>query len=330
METDPYRLQQLAAQPPIVRPPGRTTNTTTSLRAPAPTFQGPTRQWFDTLQEAQKQKAFTQWNTWGQPQRQAFLTSTPEAQRTQLQGIIGGQPAVPAPAKPPSGAPVNNIPTAPAPGTMGQVTQTPGVIGVQPQAGQTTTNANLVRQQLMNLLALDPNQIGENDPDVAPARAAYDVAAQRAADRQQSQLAEQAAFQGLGSGALATGQQAVEQQSKESRAAYNADLTMQALESRRGRLMEGLKLGAGLLTAEQENKLRMDIAKLDADIRRQGLAIQEKLGLGDLDLRKLLGMRELDLTKRGQDLAMEQFLQRLGFDAGVAEQNFNQDFFDFF
>lgn len=301
----------------------------TTTAAPKPQFQGPTRQWFDTLQEAQKQKAFTQWNTWGQPQRQAFLTADPAAQKTQLQGIIGGT-AVPAPAKPPSGAPVNNIPTTPGPGTPGLVTQTPGVIGVQPQPGQTTTNTALVRQQLMNMLALDPNQIGENDPDIAPARAAYDVAAQRAGDRQQAQLAEQAAFQGLGSGARTTAQQGIEQQSKEARAAYNADLTMQALESRRQRLYQGLQIGAGLLSAEQENKLRMDIAKLDAEIRKQGIAVQQQLGLGDLDLRKLLGMRELDLQKRAQDLQNNQFLKRLGFDAGVAEQGFNENFFKVF
>jgi hypothetical protein len=300
---------------------------TTAPTTTSPQFVGPTRQWFDTLQESQKQKAFTQWNQWGVPQRQAFLTSDPNAQKTQLQGIIGQ--AVP-PTKPPSGAPVNNIPTTPGVGTPGLVTNTPGVIGVQPQAGQTTTNTALVRQQLMNMLALDPNKIGANDPDIAPARAAYDVAAQRAGDRQQSQLAEQAAFQGLGTGALHTAQQGIEQQSKEARAAYNADLTMQALESRRGRLMEGLKLGAGLLSQEQENKLRMDIANLDAEIRRFGIQVQERLGLGDLDLRKLLGMRELDLTKRAQDLQNKQFGQRLGFDIGSREAELNQAPFNIF
>ena len=174
--------------------------------------------------------------------------------------------------------------------------------------------------------------MGENDPDIAPARAAYDVAAARAADRQQSQLAEQAAFKGLGTGSLTTAQQAVEQQSKEARAAYNADLTMQALECRRGRLYQGLKLGAGLLSAEQENKLRMDIAKLDADIRRQGIAVQRELGVSDIDLRRMLGLGELalgfrgqDVTKRGQDLQMDQFLKQLGFNVGRTEAEFNRD-----
>lgn len=243
-------------------------------------------------------------------------------------------------AQPAPSQPVNNIPKPPAggggtntiqpytqpgqaPGTPGQVTTVPTQVGA-PVTG-TTTVTDATRQQLLNMLATDPTRISEHDPGLGGAISAYDRQNQRGLDRQKSAIAEQMYAQGITGGGVDTAMQGAQQQANEGRAGFVGNLMYQELQNRRDQLQQALQLGAGLLTAEQENKLKKQLGDLDAAVRRQGYTVQSQLGNRELDIRRMLGLGDLALGVRGQDLGNSQFLQNLGFLIGSKQADLNQN-----
>lgn len=220
---------------------------------------------------------------------------------------------------------------APSPGTTPRpdMSKVGGTIGPSPTAPVPFNDA--VRTQVLDLMRQGQEPVTLESPELAPQVAAFNLAQKRGLDEARSAMAERLGAQGLGSsGAFDTGVQGLYEQGAENKASYAADLVGRQLEGRRARMMQALSMGAGILSQDQEDKLRRDLAAIDAEIRKLGLSTQrelgmadigvrqygigsqERLGLGDLALRRLLGMGALDLNR-----------QRLGFDVGQWESILN-------
>lgn len=193
----------------------------------------------------------------------------------------------------------------------------PGTGGGAPGGGQNALNTN-VWDRLNQLLSSTPGYDRESPEnrmqlDMQRANSA------RAAERSRSKLAERAAATGtLSTGGFDTGVQGIYAEQGRDDASFEADLARDSLQQQRDQISEALRIGAGLLTADQQNQLTERLAMVDAALRQQGLNLQGQLGRGDLAsrlLQLLLGDRQAN--------------DRLGFDYTQLEALLNGKAFDY-
>ena len=100
-------------------------------------------------------------------------------------------------------------------------------------------------------------------------------------------------------------------------ASFEAALARDSINADRGERMQALGFGAGLTGQAEGDKVRMQLANLDAALRREGLSLQEMLGTGQLG-NNLLGI--LLGTQLGND--------RLAYDYTNLERLINEGVMD--
>ena len=95
---------------------------------------------------------------------------------------------------------------------------------------------------------------------------------------------------------------------------FQAELLGRELSARREEIAQALQMSGGLLSADQTRNLQAQLGQMDQAIKEAGIGMQGRqldLGFADLGVRRDLGFAGLDLTRRGQDLSMDQFLREL-------------------
>ncbi len=163
----------------------------------------------------------------------------------------------------------------------------------------------------------------ENSPEALAARAAR----QRNMERTRAQIAEENAVGGgdLSNPGLEQANRGLSQQAGEADAQMVAGIATQRMQARRQDLMAGLQMAGAKGDAESaralqkelallDNSLKERLGQMDANVRNRGYDVQERLGQGDLDLRRLLGMAGLSNDRYGIDTRRESDLDRLGYD----------------
>jgi len=177
--------------------------------------------------------------------------------------------------------------------TSGSPLVAPTATSAAPGGG---TIQNSFRNALVQQLQTDPNKVSLSDPDLAPQARAFQDAQTRQLAQQQQQEAEQAFAGGaLHTGAYRSDLGALQQQSGEAQAQYNAGLLGNARQQRMQSLLQSLGIGGNFLTAESAQ------------------AIQNSLGQGQLKLgllNALLGDRQANNS--------------LGLQAALGAMGFNQ------
>lgn len=100
---------------------------------------------------------------------------------------------------------------------------------------------------------------------------------------------------------------------------FQAELIGRELGARRDEIAQALAMQGGMLSADQQRNLQMQLATMDQAIKEagvglqgRGLDLQRDLGFADLNLRDKLGTGQLALGNRGLDLSNDQFLRELG------------------
>jgi hypothetical protein len=156
--------------------------------------------------------------------------------------------------------------------------------------------------------------VDPNDPVIAAQTAAFRRASQRGAERERASAAQRANANGtLGSGGFdARADQIVEDQGYRD-ADFESSLLASELSGARDRTARAQQLGAGLLSQERQLGLQDKLGTNDSLIRRNALMLQQQLGLGDLDLRRL-----------GLNNQNQQFYDSLGQQLGLSEAQLNQ------
>lgn len=174
-----------------------------------------------------------------------------------------------------------------------------------------------LRSTLMDLIRrgqepVDANAIGNSQEAKSFARVQ-----ERALERYRAQAAEQRAAQGIGqnqqgevSGALGSDIQGGQSELAEKIAAFESRLVADQINQRRQQLMQALQMGAGMLSGEQSNAIRRELAQLDA-------ALQRETFHADLGLRGFLGGGQLSLGLLGSLNQNQQFYDRMGYDYDV-------------
>lgn len=206
--------------------------------------------------------------------------------------------------------------------------------GQQTAQGQPATVTGAFQQALLNRLA--PGPINAQNPEIAPAIQANQLAEQRGQERQRSLLAERAAAGGYsGSSGFDTQLRQLEQGRTQREGEFEAN-AIQGLGNRQAQeLMAALGLGGQMLGQQdalglqrygmdQSNALQRYGIDTDAQLRREGYGLQGNLGGRELDIRDRLGSGQLNLGLLAQLLGNEQFGQQLGANLGMfgADLNF--------
>lgn len=185
------------------------------------------------------------------------------------------------------------------------------------EAAQRRAFEEQLRTVLMDLIRKGQEPISTEQ---TPEAKAFGRVKERALQRYRAQQAEQRAAQGIGqtqqgevSGALASDIQGGEAQLAEQIAAFESRLVADQINRRREQLMQALQLGAGMMSSEQQNAIRRELAQLDASLRRE-------LAKEDLGLRSFLGGGQLSLGLLSALQSNDQFYDRLGADVGIQNE----------
>ena len=224
----------------------------------------------------------------------------------------------------PAGAAPAQAASTPAPQTAGQALTNPATVGAQPAQGHPATVAGAFQQALLNRLS--PAPVNAQNPEIAPAITANQLAEQRAEERARRSLAEMAAREGWSdSGAFDSQLLGLMQNRAQREGAFEGSL-VQGLGDRQARdLMTSLAMGGQLLSDQDRLALQRYGIDTDAALRREGLGAQTSLGGRELDIRDRLGSGQLNLGLLGALLQNEQVGQNLGANLGMFSAGLNQN-----
>lgn len=188
----------------------------------------------------------------------------------------GGEPGG-APGFPPPPPPVTPPPTAPSDPAV-PYTQTPGSAAYQAPSAATGTDALRARLNaaLLSHLGTDPYSVSADDPSIKPAIEAYYRTRERAMNTERNAAAERANAYGGGGGSVDAAQERAFQTFGQDVGTYSAQAVLGELTNRKSYLESLMKISAGLLTADQDASIRMQIAQLQAEIDRAKLAQQNE------------------------------------------------------
>ena len=284
---------------------------------------------------------------------------------------------------PPSPAPQIPLGSPNQPGGTMDRNTGPGLIDANAPAGTQSQGDPLqaqVRTALMGMLAQNPNEASITDPDLAPQARAQRAAIERAALQTRAGLMEQASAEGIAdSGGVRARGDAIQQQAGRDLGAADAALIGEKLAARREQIAQAVQVASAMGMQEEANDLQRQLANLDAqlqtrgqdisreglqlsrdlanlesrdkqyladldaDLRRQGYGLQERLAMMDAELRRLgintqgnlgeleialrreLGFGQLNLGLLQTMLQNTQVNNRLGFDIGQWQSILNRD-----
>lgn len=192
-------------------------------------------------------------------------------------------------------------------------------------AEQETTNAGMqqqIRDSILQMLQ-QPNPTAQ-DPALAPAISAFNAGQNKASARQIAGNAEAFGAAGLeSSGARLAADQGVIEQQGLNESSFASNAVLNELSARRQQTMQALQLASATNDQDLSRRLQERLAELNATIQREGLKNQMSLGKGDIALRTLLGLGNLDLGKAQLAQQGQQFNDSLGFDVAKLEAGLN-------
>lgn len=147
------------------------------------------------------------------------------------------------------------------------------------QAAPQNDFQNQIRALLLQKLQEFGKPTDPNDPVIAGQTEAYRNERTRSAERERAQMAERAAFQGLlsggqSSGAFDTTVQGINEEAGQDVSGFKAQLMGRELENRRSQLASMLSLAVQSGDQESARALQLQIAQMDAELRRLGLEQQ--------------------------------------------------------
>ena len=193
---------------------------------------------------------------------------------------------------------------------------------------------NAVRGNIMGILGqgpVDADKIANN----AEARG-YSRLAERSQQQLRAQQAERGAAMGTGattqgeqSGALASGIEGGQRDLAERTFAMQGQLMGRELTERRQQLMQAMQMGAGLMTAEQQNQLRTELAQIDTAMQQSQMGQQGSMGLMGLMQQGNLGQGQLGLGFLNSFRQNDQFYSGLGADMGYKQAQLNANPFQY-
>jgi len=171
----------------------------------------------------------------------------------------------------------------------------PDIAGLFGGARQQTPVQGAYQSALLNFLGRSQETPSLSDSTLAPQVEAFRATEQRNQERQRRAAAERAAASGTSQSGYLDQQimQGVQDQGFNT-AKFNAGLLGGEMDKRRQELRAALQLASATGDNEAARELQERLAQVSASMQQQGLNLQGQLGFGDLDLRRMLGMEQLN------------------------------------
>lgn len=137
-----------------------------------------------------------------------------------------------------------------------------------------------------------------DDADLSPQVEQYRVQAQRNQERNRAAAVQRASVNGQNNSGYLNNAilRGIEEQGF-NEAGFNANLLSEAFDKQRGDLQAALQLAAATGNQEAQRDLQRRLAQVNAAMQQQGMNSQDALGWGNLDLRRELGLADLDLRE---------------------------------
>lgn len=101
---------------------------------------------------------------------------------------------------------------------------------------------------------------------------------------------------------------------------FQAQLLGRELTARRDEIAQALAQMGGMLSGDQTRALQGELAAIDSQLRRD-------LGFAGIAAQRDLGFAGLDVSRRGQDMGMDQFLRQLALNEWIAGDQSDQFWF---
>lgn len=252
--------------------------------------------------------------------------------------------------------PAATTPAQPAAPAVGPAAPPPAQVPIAAGNGQ-TAGTDPMRQQVQDTLGrlmAQGDTVDPNSPAMVQQRDAFRRTQGRGIEQAKRAAAERGASSGTsGAGGFEAGMQGIDMAAAQGEGDFEASMMTRELEGQRDRMMAGLQLAQQSGQTDQARGLQERLASISAqlqqrgqdmgyaqgnrgqdigynlglgglDVQRQGQQIQGRLGQGDLDLRRLLGLGQLDLGRQQMGNQNEQFYSGLGAQLGMNNANMNQ------
>lgn len=147
--------------------------------------------------------------------------------------------------------------------------------GIPASVPQSSSPYDPALQAAIQGLLSTPQTVNAEDVINSPENDAFRLSAQRAQERGQAQLAEQASFDGTSdSGGEDVAKQGLRQQRGDSESAFVGNLAVTKMQDNRDRLLAGIQAATQAKQFDQAEALQVELANLDAAIRRETLTQQ--------------------------------------------------------
>jgi hypothetical protein len=190
-----------------------------------------------------------------------------------------------------------------------------------------------VQSILSSLMTRGSEPVSLDDPNLAGASDVFRSRAQRGAEKLRGAAAERAGATGtLESGGFDTEALGYQQDANFASAQHDSDLVMNETKARRDDLQKALALAQQSGQFDKAQRLQTQIALMNAALQKMGIDVNEKLGLGDIDVRGraveqsgALGRGDLGLRLMQTLRQNQQYYAGLGLSAAQIEAKLNQD-----
>jgi hypothetical protein len=157
-------------------------------------------------------------------------------------------------------------------------------------AAQNSPLNDIYRQAILSLLQT-PQTVDAKSLSESPEATAYDYAAQRGEERQRAQLAEQSAADGTSnSGGFDTQVQGLRQQRAEGESQFLGQLAVTKMQQNREALVQGIQFAMSDGQFDKAQALQVELANLDAAIRREQIASSASTAANALAVQQQLGL----------------------------------------
>lgn len=207
--------------------------------------------------------------------------------------------------------------------TAQQVTGTQANVGQTAAQGAPTTVAQSFQQGLVN--RLNPQAASAGSASISPAIQANRLSEDRSMAANRNLLAERAAANGTSnSGGFESQLLGLAQDRAGREGQFAGNAVMQEQDRLDRNQNSALGLAGSMLSGQQNLGQQMELANLDAALRREGLGAQTSLGQQDLALRGRLGEAGLNNQLLGLLLQNNQFGQSLSQNGAQFGQSLDQ------
>lgn len=215
----------------------------------------------------------------------------------------------------PSAAPTNQKEAATAASTY---SSTPGAAPAEYTANQ--GGQDVMRNALIAQMSQD--QVPTVDDPAIQAQLNPYAAAMERARRDEVRAGAEEAFGG-GQDYGSPEKMAASERAGQKTGLFASQLVGKEMSDRRQQISDALSKFGGLLSQDQSAALQREMAKLDAQLKREGMAQTGELGRGDLSLRDRLGTQSNGIDLLRTLFGHQEFGQDLGFRIGANEGDMN-------